>query len=77
VSASRHLDLENYDAPFAQKLELLHIRDSEHAHWSGRYRPSLTGQGIYPRPVQNPLPIWLGVGGTPHSFARAGALGLR
>jgi alkanesulfonate monooxygenase SsuD/methylene tetrahydromethanopterin reductase-like flavin-dependent oxidoreductase (luciferase family) len=45
-------------------------------HWSGKHRPSLTGQGVYPRPVQNPLPIWLGVGGTPKSFARAGALGL-
>ena len=45
-------------------------------HWYGRVRPALPGQGVYPRPVQNPLPIWLGVGGTPQSFARAGALGL-
>jgi alkanesulfonate monooxygenase SsuD/methylene tetrahydromethanopterin reductase-like flavin-dependent oxidoreductase (luciferase family) len=45
-------------------------------HWSGRHRAPLTGQGVYPRPVQNPLPVWLGVGGTPESFVRAGALGL-
>jgi alkanesulfonate monooxygenase SsuD/methylene tetrahydromethanopterin reductase-like flavin-dependent oxidoreductase (luciferase family) len=45
-------------------------------HWSGQYRPALTGQGVYPRPMQNPLPIWLGVGGTPQSFVRAGQLGL-
>ena len=50
--------------------------DNEHVTWSGKHRPPLTGQGVYPRPVQNPLPIWLGVGGTPNSFARAGALGL-
>jgi len=55
---------------------LLTIRENEHVHWSGRYRPALTGQGVYPRPVQDPLPIWLGVGGTPSSFARAGELGL-
>ena len=69
--------LEDYDSLFAEKLDLLlKIRDNEHVHWSGRFRPALTGQGVYPRPVQNPLPIWLGVGGTPQSFARAGALGL-
>jgi probable LLM family oxidoreductase len=69
--------LEDYDALFAEKLDLLlKIREHEHVHWSGRHRPALTGQGVYPRPVQNPLPIWLGVGGTPQSFARAGALGL-
>jgi len=69
--------LEDYDSLFAEKLDLLlTIRDQEHVHWSGRHRPALTGQGVYPRPVQNPLPIWLGVGGTPQSFARAGALGL-
>jgi probable LLM family oxidoreductase len=69
--------LEDYDSLFAEKLDLLlRIRDNEHVHWSGRHRPALTGQGVYPRPVQNPLPIWLGVGGTPQSFARAGALGL-
>src|SRR5258705_955812 len=69
--------LEDYDALFAEKLELLlKIRENEHVHWSGRFRPALTGQGVYPRPVQNPLPIWVGVGGTPESFVRAGALGL-
>jgi probable LLM family oxidoreductase len=69
--------LEDYDALFAEKLDLLlKIRENERVHWSGEHRPALTGQGIYPRPVQNPLPIWLGVGGTPQSFARAGALGL-
>ena len=69
--------LEDYDDLFAEKLDLLlKIRDSEHVHWSGTHRPALTGQGVYPRPVQNPLPIWLGVGGTPQSFVRAGALGL-
>jgi probable LLM family oxidoreductase len=69
--------LEDYDSLFEEKLDLLlNIRENEHVHWSGRYRPALTGQGVYPRPMQNPLPIWLGVGGTPQSFARAGALGL-
>ncbi|OLC08261.1 MAG: luciferase [Gemmatimonadetes bacterium 13_1_40CM_66_11] len=69
--------LEDYDALFAEKLDLLlNVRDNEQVTWSGRFRAALTGQGVYPRPVQNPLPIWLGVGGTPHSFARAGALGL-
>ena len=69
--------LDDYDSLFAEKLDLLlNIREHEHVHWSGKYRPALTGQGVYPRPVQNPLPIWLGVGGTPQSFARAGALGL-
>ncbi|HWC73821.1 MAG TPA: Atu2307/SP_0267 family LLM class monooxygenase [Gemmatimonadales bacterium] len=69
--------LEDYDILFAEKLDLLlRIRDNEHVHWTGRFRPALTGQGIYPRPLQNPLPIWVGVGGTPRSFARAGTLGL-
>src|ERR1700732_1997032 len=69
--------LEEYDALFPEKLDLLlNIRAHEHVHWSGQYRPALTGQGVYPRPMQNPLPIWLGVGGTPHSFVRAGQLGL-
>ena len=69
--------LEDYDALFEEKLDLLlKLRDQEHVHWSGKFRPTLTGQGVYPRPVQDPLPIWLGVGGTPKSFARAGALGL-
>src|SRR6266849_1412228 len=69
--------LEDYDALFAEKLDLLlNIREHEHVQWSGKFRPALTGQGVYPRPVQNPLPIWLGVGGTPASFVRAGELGL-
>src|SRR5437867_12689324 len=69
--------LEDYDSLFAEKLDLLlKIRDNEHVTWSGKHRTALSGQGVYPRPVQNPLPIWLGVGGTPKSFARAGALGL-
>src|SRR5438093_4990664 len=71
------LKLDDYDALFAEKLELLlKIRDNEHVTWSGKHRPALNGEDVYPRPVQNPLPIWLGVGGTPASFARAGALGL-
>src|SRR6266540_3472057 len=70
-------DLGDYDALFAEKLELLlKIRENEAIHWSGTFRPVLTGQGIYPRPVQDPLPIWVGVGGTPQSFVRAGTLGL-
>jgi probable LLM family oxidoreductase len=71
------LELEDYDSLFAEKLELLlAIRDSTEVHWKGRHRAALTGQGVYPRPVQDPLPIWVGVGGTPQSFVRAGALGL-
>jgi len=69
--------LEDYDSLFAEKLDLLlKIRDNEHVHWSGEYRPTLNGQGVYPRPLQEPLPIWIGVGGTPQSFVRAGVLGL-
>src|SRR5437588_3618721 len=69
--------LEDYDSLFVEKLDLLlKIRENENVTWSGKYRPPLTGQGVYPRPVQNPLPIWLGVGGTPQSFVRAGRLGL-
>ena len=69
--------LDDYDSLFAEKLDLLlEIRDNEHVHWSGKHRPALTGQGVYPRPMQDPFPIWLGVGGTPQSFARAGVLGL-
>jgi probable LLM family oxidoreductase len=70
-------DLDDYDALFAEKLGLLlRLRDNEHVTWSGKFRPALTGQGVYPRPVQDPLPIWLGLGGTPESFVRAGTLGL-
>ena len=71
------LNLQNYNELFTEKLELLlKIRDHEKVDWSGRFRPPLQQQAIYPRPVQNPLPIWVGVGGTPASFARAGLLGL-
>jgi len=71
------LPLEDYDSLFAENLDLLlEIREHEHVHWSGKHRAPLTGQGVYPRPVQNPLPVWLGVGGTPQSFVRAGELGL-
>ena len=60
------LDLADYDALFEEKLDLLlRIRESEHVTWSGKHRPALTGHGVYPRPVQDPLPIWVGVGGTP------------
>ncbi|SMY08419.1 LLM class flavin-dependent oxidoreductase [Flavimaricola marinus] len=69
--------LQDYDALFAEKLDLLiKLRDNTHVTWKGRFRPALTGQGVYPRPVQAKLPIWLGVGGTPESFVRAGTLGL-
>ena len=71
------LDLNDYDSLFAEKLDLLlKIRDNLHVTWSGKHRPPLTGQAVYPRSFQNPLPVWVGVGGTPASFARAGALGL-
>jgi alkanesulfonate monooxygenase SsuD/methylene tetrahydromethanopterin reductase-like flavin-dependent oxidoreductase (luciferase family) len=71
------LKLEDYDALFAEKLDLLlKLRENEFVEWTGKFRPPLTGQGVYPRPLQNPFPIWVGVGGTPESFARAGALGL-
>jgi len=71
------LRLNDYDALFAEKLELLlHIRDNEVVTWSGKFRPALTNQAIYPRPLQPKIPIWLGVGGTPESFVRAGVLGL-
>jgi probable LLM family oxidoreductase len=71
------LRLEDYDSLFAEKLDLLlKIRANEHVRWTGEYRPTLNGQGVYPRPLQKPLPIWLGVGGTPQSFIRAGLLGL-
>jgi probable LLM family oxidoreductase len=70
-------DLDDYDELFAEKLELLlKIRASANVTWSGRLRTPLTGAGIYPRPVQDPLPVWVAVGGTPESVARAGVLGL-
>ena len=71
------LSLKDYDSLFEEKIDLLlKIRDNEFIHWSGKYRPNLNGQGVYPRPLQNPLPLWIGVGGTPESFVRAGNLGL-
>jgi probable LLM family oxidoreductase len=70
-------DLEDYDALFAEKLDLLlRLRTSERVTWSGRHRAPLDGQGVYPRPVQNPLPVWLAVGGNPPSAMRAGTRGL-
>ena len=70
-------ELSDYDELYEEKLGLLlKIRDNEHVTWSGRFRPLLNGEGVYPRPVQNPFPIWVGVGGTPESFVRAGKLGL-
>jgi probable LLM family oxidoreductase len=70
-------DLNDYDELFAEKLDLLlNIRKNEFVTWSGKFRPALKNQPIYPRPLQDPLPIWLGVGGTPESFVRAGMLGL-
>ena len=71
------LNLQDYDELFAEKLDLLlKIRDNEFVTWSGRFRPALKNQPVYPRPLQDPFPIWLGVGGTPESFIRAGTLGL-
>ncbi len=71
------LNLQDYDALFSEKLDLLlKIRDNEYVTWSGKFRPALNNQPIYPRPQQEPFPIWLGVGGTPQSFIRAGMLGL-
>ena len=70
-------NVQDYDELFAEKLDLLlNIRANEVVNWSGKFRPALLNQAIYPRPVQNPIPIWLGVGGTPESFVRAGLLGL-
>ncbi len=71
------LNLQDYDALFSEKLDLLlTIRKNEVVSWSGNFRPTLKNQAIYPRPLQKSLPIWLGVGGTPESFIRAGVLGL-
>jgi probable LLM family oxidoreductase len=71
------LESHAYDDLFAEKLDLfLQLRERANITWIGRYRPALDGQGIYPRPHQAMLPVWLGVGGTPQSFARAGTLGL-
>lgn len=71
------LDTRDYDDLFAEKLDLLlALQESTNVTWEGRFRAPLSGQGVYPRPHQQQLPIWIGVGGTPQSFARAGALGL-
>ena len=70
-------DLDDYDELFAEKLGLLlKLRESERVTWSGKHRAALNDIGVYPRPIQQPLPVWIAVGGTPGSVARAGALGL-
>ena len=70
-------DLGDYDELFAEKLELLlKLRESERVTWSGRHRAPLEDVGVYPRPVQDPLPVWIAVGGTPQSVVRAALLGL-
>jgi alkanesulfonate monooxygenase SsuD/methylene tetrahydromethanopterin reductase-like flavin-dependent oxidoreductase (luciferase family) len=70
-------DLDDYDALFAEKLDLLlRIRAGEHVSWSGKHRASIDDRGVYPRPVQDPLPVWIAVGGTPQSVVRAAVLGL-
>jgi probable LLM family oxidoreductase len=71
-------DLDDYDELFAEKLELLlRLRDSEHIDWPGsRHRAAIDGLGVYPRPLQDPLPVWLAVGGNPPSAIRAATLGL-
>ncbi|HYF77029.1 MAG TPA: LLM class flavin-dependent oxidoreductase [Symbiobacteriaceae bacterium] len=70
-------DLRNYDELFEEKLDLLlRLRESERVTWSGKHRPAIRDLGVYPRPVQDPLPVWVAVGGTAKSAARTGALGL-
>jgi probable LLM family oxidoreductase len=70
-------DLDDYDELFAEKLDLLlAIRASERVTWSGKHRAPLSGLAVYPRPLQDPLPVWIAVGGTPQSVVRAGVLGL-
>ena len=70
-------DLADYDDLFAEKLELLlRLRESERVTWSGRHRPPLEHAGVYPRPLQDPLPVWVAVGGTPQSVVRTALLGL-
>jgi probable LLM family oxidoreductase len=70
-------DLDDYDELFGEKLDLLlRLRETERVTWSGRRRPPLHDLGVYPRPLQHPLPVWIAVGGTPESAFRAGALGL-
>ncbi|WP_068505329.1 LLM class flavin-dependent oxidoreductase [Paenibacillus kribbensis] len=70
-------DLDNYDELFDESLELLlKIRESEKVTWKGGHRPAINNLGVYPRPVQNPLPVWIGSGGNQESVVRAGLLGL-
>ena len=70
-------ELRDYNTLFSEKLELLlKVREQVEVHWSGRHRAPLTGQGVYPRPIQDPLPVWIAVGGTPESVVRAATLGL-
>lgn len=70
-------NLEDYDQLFEEKLDLLlALRDNEIINWQGELRAPIHGRGVYPRPLQDPLPLWIAVGGTPQSAARAGALGL-
>ena len=70
-------DLDDYDTLFEEKLELLlRIRAGERVTWSGRHRAALDDRGVYPRPIQNPLPVWVAVGGTPKSVVRAATLGV-
>ena len=70
-------DLDDYDDLFAEKLGLLlQLRDEAHVTWSGRHRPALDDAGVWPRPVQERLPVWVAVGGSPESVVRAGTLGL-
>ena len=70
-------DLNDYNELFSEKLELLlALRKSEQVRWSGKHRASLDGQGVYPRPFQDQIPIWVAVGGTPQSVVRAASLGL-
>src|SRR5918993_279431 len=70
-------DLGDYDELFAEKLELLlAVRENERVTWSGEHRAPLEDAGVYPRPVQDPLPVWIAVGGTPQSVVRAALLGL-
>ncbi len=70
-------DMDDYDELFAEKLDLLlRLRESPRVFWHGKHRPALTGQGVYPRPLQQLLPVWIAVGGSPNSMIRAGTLGL-
>src|SRR5690606_14847963 len=70
-------DLDDYDELFGEKLDLLlKLRDAERVTWTGKHRAALNNMSVYPRPLQEPLPVWIAVGGSQHSFVRAGMLGL-